>query len=110
MKDYFNINGVDYTFKDRGAVFFNESGIGGVDGSGITMIYNNDTISNILKNVGFILRGCYENPDYLILSSKLKGNSEGGDGKNLTASCYFDIDLYGDVMLIHKNLYKRIVC
>lgn len=42
MKEYFSINGINYLFRDKGAIFFDAF-------SNVTMIYNEDIISNILK-------------------------------------------------------------
>lgn len=48
MKEYFNINGTNYLFRDIGAVYFDVFG-------SVTMIYNKNIISNILKTKRKIL-------------------------------------------------------
>ena len=99
MKEYFSINGVNYLFRDKGAIFFDEFG-------GVTMIYNINTIENILKNKNCEISKVinYFGPDYFVFSC-----GSGVMQKNEIASCFFETKLYGAILILHKDFYKRML-
>ena len=98
---YFNINGISYFFADKGALYFNEF-------NGVTMIYNINTIQNILKNKNSEISDKkvtnYFGPDYLCFTC-----SSGVKQINEIASCFFETNLYGAILILHKDLYKKLM-
>ena len=97
---YFNINGVSYLFSDRGALYFDEF-------DGVTMIYNLNTIKNVLCGKMSLCELNYFGPDYLCFSSC--GSGGVGAGRNDVASCFFEKELSGAVLVLHKDLYEKVM-
>ena len=104
MKEYFNIKGINYLFKDKGAIFFDEFG-------GVTMIYDKSIINNILKT---------KRKTIILDSSVFRGNV--GDSEEFIAYCcgsrddepnelacaYFERgDLTGEILVMQRLRESR---